>query len=192
MTRDEFADLMTRVSLNWPRQRIPDDTAAKFYRDLDQFPFEAAMAAVESLYRGGREFAPTSAHIIAEIAQQTDDAPEFGVAWQMIVKAIRSYGSHNPRRVVDKLHEQHPAVAQLASQVGIRELGMAQEGDTTRHAQAREMYRSICRKRTRSITHRGLPSAAVPALRDTSQPRRIGDAMLELVQDISENREESA
>lgn len=190
MTRAEWAGVLERIAVNWPQSQIPLASAAKFYDDLKDFDGVVVAAAVEAIHRNGREWPPTSAHILAEIADQTESAPEFGVAWQMIVKAIRSYGSHNPQLVVDKLNDQHPAVAQLASQIGIRELGMAKEGDTTRHAQAREMYAAICRKRVRRITHLGLPSAAVPQLRGEGeqQPRRIGDAMLALVQDIRDDR----
>lgn len=179
MTRPEFAEVMRQMTANWPRHSIPDLAAAKFFTDLERFDADKVQVAIEALFLAGREFPPTSAHIIGEIAEQTESAPEFGEAWDLIHRAIRRHGSHNKQRVVDSL--EHPAVAELAAQVGVRELGLAAEGDTTRHAQAREMYRAIVRKRRRELTHAGLPSAAVPALRDVSQPRQIGSAMSALV-----------
>jgi hypothetical protein len=182
MTPDEWIEIVRRIQANWPQQTIPRVSLAKWYDDLKALPADTVAAAVESLYRQGREWPPNGAQILAEIADQTLDAPEFGAAWQMIHRAIQSYGSANHAKVVAALQAKHPAVAELAAQVNVRDIGLADAGDTTLHAQARERYTSIVRAHRRTLTHHGLPSASAPQLRvHQSAPRPIGDVMTELV-----------
>lgn len=194
MTPDEWVEIVRRIQANWPQQRIPRASLAKWYDDLKDLHAEVVAAAVESIYRQGREWPPNGAMILGEVADQTLDAPSFGEAWQMILTAIRSHGSRNPQRVIDKLSERHPAVAELAAQVDVRDIGMAPDGDTTMHAQARERYRSIIAKQRRDLTHAGLPAATAPQLRALHRPapRPAGEAMRSLIAGMVPDAEEPA
>lgn len=185
MSPGEWVEIVRLIQANWPQQRIPRASLAKWYDDLHDLPAETVAAAVESIYRQGREWPPNGALILREVADQTVAAPEFGVAWAQILQAIRSYGCHNQQRVLDAL--ENPAVKELASLTSIRDIGMAPDGDTTLHAQARERYRSIVTRHHHKITHAGLPSAATTGeLRGEGRPapRQIGAAMAELVEGL--------
>lgn len=186
MTRQEFTEILALMEACWPHRPVRNDTAAVWFTDLADLDVETVRAAVLAVYRAGREFMPNGAQVRAEVGEQTLAAPSFGEAWLMITRAIQSYGSRNEARVVEALTEKHPAVAELAAQIGLRELGMAPEGDTTGHAQARERYAVILRKRQREFTHTGLPSAAAPELREPKRaPVQIGAAMSDLVADLN-------
>lgn len=187
MNRREWAaEVMPRITANWPRHPLPDLSAAKFFRDLEHLDVTTVVAAVEALHAAGREFPPTSAHILGEIADQTEDAPAFPEAWQMILRAIRRVGSRNPQGVIDALAAQ-PAVAELASRLDIRALGMADEGDTTWYAQARENYNAVVRKRRRAITHAGVPSASLKP-RATGELRQGAYGIREYLADLEPER----
>lgn len=187
MTREEFANVLAYIEACWPRQPIRDEVAALWWTDLGQLDQGTLLAAVRALYRTGREFAPNSAHILGEIASQTIGAPPFGAAWSAITNAISAHGSRNTERVLQRLTAVHPAVAELASEVGLRQLGLADEGDTTMHAQARERYAAILRRHHRQHTHGDLPSAARREL-SRPAPARAGQAIARLVEDLSEDR----
>lgn len=187
MTRQEFASVLAYVEACWPRQEIRDATAALWWSDLGELDQSTALAAVRSLYRAGREFQPNSAHILAEIAAQTVGAPDFGQAWALITTTISAHGSRNTQRVLDRLAARHCAVAELAAEIGVRQLGLAAEGDTTMHAQARERYASILRRHHRRHTHGDLPSAARRAIGRTA-PAPVSGAIAQLVEDLSEDR----
>jgi len=194
MTPDEWVEVVRRIQANWPQQRIPRVSLAKWYDDLRDLPAEAVATAVESIYRLGREWPPNGAMILREVADQTLDAPPFGEAWAMVQQAVRSHGSQNHRRIVEALTAKHPAIGALADQISVRDIGMAPEGDTTMHAQARERYAGIVRKQHRELTHHGLPSAAAPQLRGAGRraPQQIGGAIGELVAGLAPQAQEPA
>jgi hypothetical protein len=152
---------MQRYAANWPRHPLPDMSAAKFYDDLKHLDAQTVTAAVESLFRSGREFPPTSAHILAEIAEQTVQAPPFREAWELLLQAIRRCGSNQPELVVQWLAARNPAVADWAGRCDIRLIGLSDEGDTTMYAQARQHYENVVRHQQRALTHAGLPPATV-------------------------------
>lgn len=184
MTRSEWSQIVQTIEACWPHREVRDDAAALWFGDLAEFDADTVHAAVMALYRSGREFMPNGAQIRAEIADQTIDAPEFGVAWARIIRAIQSYGSNNQTRVLAAL--EHPAVRELAELTNIREIGLAAEGDTTLHAQARERYRAITSRHKQTVTHAGLSSASATGLRgeEGRAPRQIGAAMTELVEGL--------
>lgn len=189
MTRAEWAVVMQRFAANWPRHPLPDLSAAKFYDDLKGYDAKVVTAAVEALFRAGREFPPTSAHVLDEIAAQTVDAPPFREAWNLLLDGIRRHGCMNAEAVVQHVASHAPVVAEWAARCDIREIGMSQEGDTTVYAQHRQHYETTVARARRAVTHLGLPAATVPELRPgTRGLRRTGAAVGELVARLEPER----
>lgn len=185
MTRAEWAEVMQRYAANWPRHPLPDASAAKFYGDLAGYDQATVIAAIEALFRAGREFPPTSAHILAEMAVQTVDAPPFREAWDLLLRGIQAYGSRNTDRVLSYVAERSPMVAEWAARTNLREIGDSNEGDTTVYAQHRAHYENVVQRAQRALTHGGLPTAVVSQLRPGSGPRPAGEAIGQLAASLA-------
>lgn len=192
MTREQLVEILEYVEGTW-RRPIGDLTAKTWWMELGNLDAELVGAAVRAVALSDREHPPTAGHVLAEIAEQSEGAPSFGEAWQQVLAAIRHHGSHRPQTIVDSLS--HPAVAELAAQLDIRELGLAPESSlTTWHAQTRERYAAILRKRRRAITHAELPPA-IPRdqLRGEGRgPKQIGASIGDLVEGLTPESPEAA
>jgi hypothetical protein len=72
----------------------------------------------------------------------------------------------------------------------VRQIGLADEGDTTMHAQARERYAAILRRRRRRVTHGDLPAATVPGALDRPAPAQLGHAVRQLTERLDPEGED--
>lgn len=182
MTRQEFVEqVVRRVTANWPHAPWPDVTLAKVYEDVHSLPVAQVLAAVETIYRDGRDFPPSGGAILRRLAELTDDAPDWGEAWATLARALRHSVVYNPGKVRELVAQAHPAVCQFADEMGLRALAEVGEHDPGRFAQARERYLALVARRRRDLSYGGLSAAGLPALeRARRAPRQLGAALGEL------------
>jgi hypothetical protein len=68
MTDVEWDRVVELLATNWPHQLQPDNSLEKFRRDLDAFPVDQVLVAIETFYRDGREFPPNSGQVLGRVA----------------------------------------------------------------------------------------------------------------------------
>lgn len=157
MTRLEWAEICQRVAAWWPHQQWPDASAAAYFDDLNHLPAAQVLAGVQTLYLDGREFPPNGAQILAQVADLDRNAPSFGEAWRLMLEcSARHSFVYEPEAAASWLDAQHPLIGRWAREIGLRDLGMAEDGDTTFQAQCRRKWDVMVRRDRREATWSGV------------------------------------
>lgn len=171
MTGAEWIEIVKRIDANWPHVVTPESAIRKWYDDLQSLPAEQVLVAVEAFYRDGREFPPNGAQILAKLSELDRHDPDHGKAWELVNRAL---WDHVPdwTGFYEQLNEQSPAVAEAARRYGFEaQAGYLNAEEGTVRAQFREIYKAVCRERSRDDAYAGLPSAGLRAL--DRNPRRL-------------------
>lgn len=84
MTFAEWKRIASEMTAMWPKGRIAERAGQRYFADLAELPEPTVRAAVEVLYREGREWPPTGAQIRAKVAELTIDAPDWSEALAQI------------------------------------------------------------------------------------------------------------
>lgn len=178
MKRSEWIEVVQRLRLNWPHSPIPDNSIAKWYEDLKHIPVEQVVAAVEVMYRDGREYGPNGGQILAKLAELERDDPDYSEAWEIAHKLIgRVSPLHEPDQFLTALAERSPAAAEAVRRLSPRSFGSYDlEDEATVRAQFRGFYEAVVRERQRDRAYAGIPESGLRGL----APRRIGDVLAEL------------
>lgn len=181
MKPSEWVEVTRRVNGWWPHAQWPEATMALYFHDLKHLDRDMVIAAAQAIYRDGRDFPPSGAQILAEVAAGEVSAPDFDHAWREINAAVQRIGgatTDRAIRTVDHLATIHPLIAELACQVGVRDIAMSAPGDTTLRAQARRIYDAIRERSHRQITHHDLPTAKRRGgLAGPTGPKQISDVL---------------
>lgn len=193
MTRGDFARILQLLEALWPAKPIDENTAAAWWRELADQDYRQLDTTVRVLHRTGARFMPTAGELLRELTDLRVDALSFGEAWSLVQRAIRAHGSQS-RRAIEWLEERDHRVALLADMIGLREIGMAPEGDRVLFAQARDTYDGIVRRERRHVALTGLPAVGLRELErlagSRSAPRPIGDVVQRALQDAGPHNEE--
>lgn len=191
------SDVVRRINANWPHQTVPDPALAKWYDDLREMEVRDVVAAVEALYRDGREFPPNGGMIRRKAVELAADAPEWAEVWLWVGRYIRTgvtdpfyfqpnyagrerpdHPTHRARRLRDRMP---PLASSFIEAVGDRQLREACEQDGGGgEARLREKWASWSRRFEREAGMRGLDSGLAAVARVNAAPARIGEAIMEI------------
>ena len=181
MSKREWIEAAKRLAVNWPNQQAPANSLAKWYDDLADLPAAHVTAAVESLYRAGREFCPNGAQIRAEVVRQTLDVPEWGAVWFALCGAVSRYPFDAQSEANEWLATEHLLVGKLARQIDWREFRFSEDSMTTKEAQTREKWKALVARTHHEGTLTGIASGGLAELERVNQgPRLIGEAMKQI------------
>lgn len=78
--------LVALVEASWPSSRFEDQHRKRYAEDIAHLDQEEARAAVETLKRSGREFAPTAGEIAREVARLQLDAPDWSIVKRQLIQ----------------------------------------------------------------------------------------------------------
>lgn len=149
-----------RINANWPHQRVPDASLAKWFDDLKDLPVGYVVSSIETIYREGDKFPPNGGQIRRKAVEMQLDAPTFAEAWQLVNKAVRHFGLGQPREAMEWLRERHVIVAVLATRVGWRDMCLSTEPSVV-HGQARRVFEALETQVIDETTVRGLESGGL-------------------------------
>jgi hypothetical protein len=168
----EWYSVVERLAENWPHQLQPDSSLEKFRKDLGDFPVDQVLAAVETLYRDGREFPPNSGQIRARIADLHFDAPPFYEALRVLRRALTrgsdyiveddsEKGWRYEDRRITYLEEHAPLLLAFVRSIGIDRIELTDGGD---EARLRNKYDDFIRRAREHLIYGGLAPAGLRKL----------------------------
>ncbi|HSC21900.1 MAG TPA: hypothetical protein VLC07_09250 [Solirubrobacterales bacterium] len=172
MKRSEWIECLGLMRVNWPHVSIDETVAAKWFADLQDLPGDQVKAAIETLYRDGREFPPNGAQILRKVSELGRDDPDHGEAWRLARRASRKA---DPQEAFRWLFEQSPAAAEAVQEMSGFQLSYQLDDEATVRAQFRDIYKQIVARNRRDDTYAGLPSAGLRGLE--RGPRKLGGAL---------------
>ena len=144
MDRKEFAAFVMAIRTYYPRENIlPNQQALElWYRELQDIPAPVAEASLRK-WVAINKWSPS----IAEIREMTVNITEgeeltWGESWERAVKAIRKYGSYNPREALDSLD---PLTRRCVESLGFRELCVS-ENPMADRANFRMVFETLAKR----------------------------------------------
>jgi hypothetical protein len=172
MTDFEWRRVVELLAENWPHQLHSDTALGKFRRDLDRFPVEQVLVAIETLYRDGRDFPPTGGHVLGRLVDLTIDPPPFHEALRTIRRALRKpadlivaddseRGWHYSDERYVFLDREAPMLAGFLRTIGIDQVQLEDGGD---EARLRNKYERFVGDARESLLYGGLPPAGLRKL----------------------------
>lgn len=125
MDKKEFAAFAMALRTYYPREQIlPNQQAMElWYREVQDIPFPVAEAALRK-WVSTNKWSPS----IADIREMTADIqhgeiPDWGEAWESVLKSIRKHGMYNIKGAMESLD---PLTRQAVERIGFRELCMSE------------------------------------------------------------------
>lgn len=186
MTQEQWVEVARRINANWPHAVVPDAALAKWYADLEDLSADHVLAAVEALYRDGREFPANGAQIRAKVVEMILDAPDWAGVFRWISRLNRS-GIMHPQygwfeayqaegaRVLAAMPE---SVRAFVEALGYRQIWEAMEQEGGGEARLRDKWAAHLRRCQREATYRGLPSAGFAQLERINEgPALLSDVL---------------
>jgi hypothetical protein len=172
MTDFEWRRIVVLLAENWPHQLQGEESLAKFRRDLDGFPVDQVLAAIETLYRDGREFPPNGGQILGRLAQLYADPPDWFEALREIRRALRKASdliveddSDKGWRYEDErmtyLERSAPFVRAFIRQIGIDTINLSDGND---EARLRQKYERFVARNHERLVYGGIAPAGLPKL----------------------------
>lgn len=145
MDKSEFAAFVMAIRTYYPKENILPNTQAieLWYRELQDIPAPVAETALRK-WVATNKWSPS----IAEIREMSVSITEgegltWGEAWEQVVKAIRRYGSYNPREALDSLD---PLTRRCVQNLGYHELCMS-ENPTADRANFRMIFETLSQRK---------------------------------------------
>ena len=121
MTQTEFDMIRAAIKAAWPGYMVMNDkySIRFWYSMLGHLNFNVAENAVQQLAATSK-YPPQISDILQKAAEMDGDVLEDpGVAWQLVMKAVRNYGSYRPKEAKESLP---PVVRQAVEQIGYMEI----------------------------------------------------------------------
>lgn len=171
MTSAEWDKIVALIAANWPHSLPPEESLSKWATDLADLPGSEVLAAVEALYRDGREFPPNGGQIRGKVAAlAAAHIPEPDEAYALAMHAASSVGFDDG---LDWLKERQPLVAAAAERFPWRALCREPMADGVRRAQFTKGYQAVRERAERDQRYAGLPAVRPRQL----EPRPLAGAM---------------
>lgn len=197
MTRAEWGEVCTRVSVLWPQRAWPDATAALYFAELRSFVCDDVLAVVGLFSREGREWPPTAGQLRSHLVDLDLDMPDF-LEVQRLVNRLLADGYGGPYFGLSGSRERCGAtLAQFPEQVrafldayGAQELYatmLDSHNGPARLRMAWEQYVKRCQKDAALV---GLPGSLKAIQRVHSDPKRIGVALRKALPASSDPQDE--
>jgi hypothetical protein len=167
MTGAEWLRIVKRLTVEFPRHPLPNDTINAWYETLAPLGADRVRAAVTAYIAEGHEFPPSSSGVLRKLAEPPRRS--WDDACSELVKALRRYGSSFPGRPKPPPFDD-PALQRLVEQRGWDTLcRLPITDDTTQYAQLRDAYRSAQDQvgyeiRTGALRALGTPMAGAAAV----------------------------
>lgn len=209
MTASEWMDIAATIRDRWPHATLPTETLSRWGQDLVDLPADHVGAAIEVLYREGREYAPHAGLIRHKLAELMLDVPDWGEALRQlrsiertpIERAIDVSGPDDdeprieyvrPRDVV--LRESHPLVLSFREHLDQNELGLLVGPDPhgSDEARARTKWEAFARRAHEIVNFKGIPDGGLAKLRRVQGPgelRPAGSAIRQVVAELEQGAE---
>lgn len=189
-TPSEWLEIAAVIRDRWPHSPLPDSSLEQWGVDVADLPAEQVAAAVEVLYREGREFAPNGGQIRAKVAELMLAVPEFS----FVVARLRSLNTKADARSTfpdgdeivehpraDALLREHPLIREFVRAVGWGQIegGL---GGGSEEARLREKWQQFLSRARREVLLRGIPASGLRELRriESGQTKRLGDVVGEV------------
>ena len=176
MTKQEFSTLAMAIKTYYPKENIlPNQQAMElWYRELHDIPFPVAEAALRK-WVNTNKWSPS----IAEIRAMTVNVVEgeqmtWGESWEKAVKAIRRFGSYNPREALESLD---PLTRRCVESLGYRELCIS-ENPMADRANFRMVFETLD-KRQQTEKQLALPLKEIIHQIQTHSVKQLGDGKQE-------------
>jgi hypothetical protein len=164
--RSEWIEAVKAIKANWPHGEVPPESLAKWYEDLKDLGTDQVRAAVEAIYRDGREFPPNGAQIRNKA---TELAEPISIEWSRGYRlATQLPGRTEDGRSLTWLYRasetmawlqgEDPVAAETVSRLGVQvwaERLIADEGMW--RANFRDIYREVAASSARERRYEGLP-----------------------------------
>lgn len=141
MTEQEFATFAMAVRTFYPREKIlPNKEAMElWFRELADIPYDVAEAVLRK-WVSLNKWSPSIADIREMVAEaQNGEMPDYGAAWESVLRAIRQYGFYNQQEALESLD---PMTRGVVERMGFRELCMSENPGVDR-GQFRKIYETV-------------------------------------------------
>ena len=126
MNETTFAMMASIINKTYPKDNIlPDgETMAIWYEFLKDIPDEIGLAAVRDWV--ANNIWPPHISDIREYAAKNalGEVPDWGKAWETVIKAVGSYGSYNELEALESLDD---ITRECVKNLGFRSICMAEE-----------------------------------------------------------------
>lgn len=148
MEKQEFATLAAAIRTFYPKENIlPNKEAmALWYRELQDLPFPVAEAALRK-WVSTNKWSPSIAELRETAATiQHGEIPEWGEAWEKVLKAIKKYGIYS---IGPAMASFDPLTRKAVECIGFRDICMS-ENIAADRANFRMIYENLAeREKTR-------------------------------------------
>lgn len=125
MEKTEFATFAMALRTYYPKESIlPNKEAVQlWYRELQDIPFPVAEAVLRK-WVSTEKWSPSIAEIREQAAAiQNGEIPDWGDAWEKVLKAIRKHGMYNVGKAMESFD---PLTRQAVERIGFRELCLSE------------------------------------------------------------------
>lgn len=144
MDKKEFATFTMALRTYYPKESILPNTEAMqlWYRELQDIPFPVAEATLRK-WVSTEKWSPSIAEIREMAATiQHGEIPDWGEAWEKVLKAIRKHGMYNIGAAMESFD---PLTRQAVERIGFRELCMSENISVDR-ANFRMVFETLYRR----------------------------------------------
>ena len=144
MDKREFAILADAIRTYYPKENIlPNrESMALWYRELQDIPFPVAETALRK-WVSTNKWSPSIAEMRETAANvQNGDIPDWGEGWEQVCRAIRKYGSYEPRKARESLD---PLTRKCVERLGFYNLCMS-ENPMADRANFRQCYEILAKR----------------------------------------------
>ena len=198
---DYIREMGQRLNAYWPHSDIGRAQLAAMWHTLGDIPLEQQLAALEALYRDGREHAPNGGQLRAKLVDLSLDTPTWAEAKRALLRrnevnlaqsgceecdgstyVLDDQGFAHPcscrqERVSQAHRTHHPLIASFLEEVGSDELRDLGESRTA-EAQTRDKYLAHVRRAAQEGRLAGMEPAGLRTLeRVNREPKRLGEAV---------------
>lgn len=145
MDKREFASIAMALRTYYPRENLlpNDQAAALWFEQLQDLDYKVAEAALKK-WVATNKWSPSIAELREAATEvRNGKTPDWGEAWESVRRAIRRFGSYNPKEAMDSLDD---LTREAVKRIGFVDLCMS-ENPTAERANFRMVYETLARRR---------------------------------------------
>ena len=173
MNQTEFDMIRAAIKAAWPGYMVMNDkySIRFWYSMLGHLNFKVAENAVQQLAATSK-YPPQISDILQKAAEMDGDViDDPGVAWQLVMKAVRNYGSYRPKEAKESLP---PVVREAVEQIGYMEI-CTSDNITADRAHFFRVYETL---RERAMNDRKMPPTVRPPERRLGHGNTMADKFI--------------